>query len=100
DGNQNIAYTNPYGQVMLKSFKDTTTSDETVDFYEYDAAGRVIMHAAPSAVLDYDDTYADLLHWNSTNYALLSDTDGLLDRYGYASTTTATSTAPGDVAGL
>src|SRR5205823_1104459 len=37
--------------------------------------------------------------WTGSSYEFLRDTQGLISLYGYATTTTATSTAPGDVAG-
>src|SRR5262249_12466110 len=95
-----IVYTNPYGQVMLKAYKDVASGQQWVNFYQYDLQGRVVVAADPSAVLGYDDSYADLLHWNGSDYALMNDWQGLLYRYSYAATTTATETIPGDVAGM
>jgi RHS repeat-associated protein len=63
DGNENIVYTNAYGEVMLKAFHDTTTDQRWINFYKYDGSGRTVMAADPSAVSGYDDTHADLLHW-------------------------------------
>jgi RHS repeat-associated protein len=100
DGNQNIVYTNAYGEIMLKAFKDTTSNLQEVTFYEYDYKGRVVLMADPSAVSGYDDTYADLLHSTGTSYAYLRDTAGMITLYGYATTTTATETDPGDVDGF
>jgi YD repeat-containing protein len=99
DGNQNIVYTNAYGEVMLKVLKDVTTGQQWCTFYQYDLQGRAVIKAEPSAVSGYNDTYADLMHWTGSNYEFLRDTQGLITLYGYASTTTATSSAPGNVAG-
>ena len=72
DGNENIVYTNHMGQVMLQVFHDTDTDDEWATYYRYDADGRVVLRAEPSAVSGYDEQYADLVHddgeatWNSS----------------------------------
>jgi RHS repeat-associated protein len=100
DGNQNVVYTNAYGEVMLKVFKEVSTGREWATFHQYDLQGREVLRAEPSAVSGYSEAYADLLHWTGTGYEFLRDTQGLITRYVYASTTTATETAPGDVAGL
>jgi hypothetical protein len=99
DGNQNIAYTNFAGEVMLQVFRDTTTEQEWATFYKYDSAGRVLWTAAPSAVSGYDDSKADLLDEESDNYTYLRDDVGLIQTTSYYSTTTATSTTAGGVAG-
>ena len=67
--------------------------------WRYDAEGRVVLAAGPSAVTGYDDAYADLLHMVSGNYQHLSDSEGLVTTYAYAGSTTATGTTAGDVAG-
>jgi len=84
---------------MLKAFTDTTTSDTWINYYKYDADGRMILHANPSAVTGYDDTYADLVHFVSGNAQYLSDSDGLISTNEYAATTTAMPSTAGDVAG-
>src|SRR5262249_14597452 len=61
DGNQNIVYTNTYGQVMLSAFKEVATGNQWINFNQYDTSGRLILTASPSAVTGYNDTYADLL---------------------------------------
>lgn len=99
DSNQNIVYTNAYGQVMLSVFHDTTTDQSWGAFYQYDSQGRVLLQANPSAVSGYNDSYADLLHNVSGSYQYLNDSTGLLAAYSYATTTTATESAPGSVAG-
>ena len=62
DGNVNITYTNAYGNVMLNIYEDTTTSQQWATYYKYDASGRCILMAQPSAVTGYDDSYADLVN--------------------------------------
>ncbi len=99
DGNENIVYTNAYGEIMLFAYHDTTSGDKWIDFYQYDSSGRVTLAASPSAVAGYDDSYADLLHQVSGNYVYLSDSAGLITTYDYYTSTTATSTTAGGVAG-
>ncbi len=99
DGNENIVYTNYAGEVLLSVYKDTTTSDEWLTFNKYDSSGRLIQMAAPSAVSGYDDTNADLLHNQSGNYQYLNDSTGLIQNISYGSSTTATSSTAGNVAG-
>ncbi|MBA4192465.1 MAG: hypothetical protein C0467_31235, partial [Planctomycetaceae bacterium] len=99
DGNTNTVYTNAQGDVMLKAYTDTTTSQTWIEYYEYDSAGRVILSAAPSAVTGYNDTYADLVNFVSGNAQYLSDSDGLIVTHTYGSSTTATSSTAGDATG-
>jgi RHS repeat-associated protein len=99
DGNENIVYSNFAGEQMLGVFEDTATGQQWDTFYQYDNQGRVILQANPSAVTGYNDGYADLLHNQNGHYQYLSDHSGLITLYDYASTTTATESAPGRVAG-
>jgi hypothetical protein len=99
DGNQNIVYTNAARQVMLRVFKDTATGQEWRTFYRYDAGGRVILAANPSAVTGHDEAFADLLNNQSGNYQYLADTAGLVTTWTFGATTTATETTAGDAAG-
>jgi RHS repeat-associated protein len=99
DGNQNIVYTNAYGEVMLKVFKDTTSGNTWPVYAQYDSAGRVVLTAAPSAISGYDDTKADLLYKVSGNYQYLNDNSGLLALADYASSTSASGSTAGSVAG-
>src|SRR5262249_7255699 len=57
-----------------------------------------VLDAAPSAVSGYSDTYADLLHNQNGTYQYLNNSSGLITRFDYYSTTTATETAAGGVA--
>jgi hypothetical protein len=43
-------------------FNDVTTSDEWITYHRYDAGGRLILTANPSAVSGYDETRLDLLN--------------------------------------
>jgi len=83
DGNETIVYTNYRGEMMLKVFHDTTSGDKWATFYKYDADGRLILTAQPSAVTGYDDSNADLLAESSGNYSYLSDSAGLITRLSY-----------------
>ena len=81
DGNQNIVYLNHAGQTMLKVFQ--SGDNQWLEFWRYDVNARVVLHAHPSAVSGYDDTYADLLNYNSLTgtYEFLRDDEGLLEMY-------------------
>ena len=84
---------------MLVDYEDTTTSQHWDTFYKYDSSGRLILQAQPSAVTGYNDTYADLVHSVSGNYQYLSDSTGLIQTIDYYSSTTATTSTAGGVAG-
>ncbi len=99
DGNQDIIYSNFAGEQMLHIFLDTSSGQKWETFYQYDDQGRVISMANPSAVTGYDDSHADLLNNQNGHYQYLSDNSGLITRYDYYSTTTATETTPGGVTG-
>ncbi len=114
DGNQNIVYTNAYGQVMLHDFVNPANANQRwVDFYKYDNAGRLVLHAQPSAIQPdqnnppkyYDDTFvepapasaADLLKLVNGNYVYLNDSAGLIETTTYYTSTTATEPPPPDL---
>lgn len=99
DDNQNIVYTNGFGQVMLKVFTDTHTEQSWATFYQYDDQGRLLLEANPSAITGYDENAPDLLVNQAGNYEYLRDNEGLLTRYAYFAETTAGETTPGGVAG-
>jgi RHS repeat-associated protein len=99
DGNQNIVYTNAYGEVMLQVYHDVTSGLNWETYYQYDGAGRIILTANPSAVTGYDDSHADLLNNQSGNYQYLNDSAGLIQKTDYYTTTTAGETTAGGVAG-
>lgn len=83
DGNQNIVYLNYAGQTMLKVFQ--SGADQWIEFARYDDSGNVIMCAHPSAVSGYDDSYADLLNYDSGSgtYEYLRDNAGLIETSSY-----------------
>jgi len=100
DNNQLIVYSNFAGEAMLTVFYDTTTLQKWETFNKYDSAGRVILRALPSAITGYDDTKSDLLNSVSSNYQYMRDSSGLVEITDYASSTTATPSTPGNVAGF
>lgn len=99
DGNQNIVYTNYAGQVLVKVAKDVTAGKQWIDVYRYDNVGREELHATPSATTGYSESYPDLINFASGNSPYLSDNAGLILRKVYYTSTTATTTAVGGVAG-
>jgi RHS repeat-associated protein len=99
DGSTNTVYTNASGQVMLEVFDDAGASGEWRRYYRYDSAGRTILEAGPSAVTGYSESNADLVGYSGGNATHLDDDDGLVTAYTYASSTTATTSTPGDAAG-
>ncbi|MCI0738944.1 MAG: hypothetical protein L0Y72_07860, partial [Gemmataceae bacterium] len=100
DGNQNIVFTNYAGQVMLHVFKEVSSGNQWISYFQYDGLGRLLLAANPSAVSGYDETKPDLLNNQSGNYQYLRDTSGLIEVRTYFTTTTATETAAGSVAGF
>lgn len=65
DNNQNIVYTNAWGQVILKVFKAGT--DEWFDYYQFDSKGRMTLQAASSAVASYTESSAGLVTLNASS---------------------------------
>lgn len=92
---QVVAYTNAYGQVMIKSTREivgSTVEREWPVYYRYDADGRVILAANTSAMnaIDgdyYDKDYADLVAESDGDAAYLKDASGLFTVYVYAGST-------------
>jgi RHS repeat-associated protein len=99
DGNENIVYTNYAAEVILTDYRDTTTNQDWDTFNKYDSQERLVLDAAPSAVTGYNDSYADLLHNANGTYQYLSNTSGLISTTDYYTSTTATETTAGGVAG-
>jgi YD repeat-containing protein len=90
DGNENIVYSNAYGEPMLVVFHDTTANQKWINLYQYDSSDRCVLAASPAAVGGYSPGSADLSPTLTT---------GLITTFDYYSLTTATSTAAGGVAG-
>ena len=80
DGSQNIVYTNYVGQILLKQFNDD--SDGWIEYHKFDGDGHEIQAANPSAVLLYNDLFANL----AVTLQLL---DGFIRVTDYYATTTA-----------
>jgi hypothetical protein len=99
DLNENIVFTNGYGEPMLNVFHDQTSGQEWDTFYKYDSQGRLVVVANPSAVSGYDENQPDLLNNQSGNYQYLLDNAGLITHMDFYGTTSATETAAGGVAG-
>jgi hypothetical protein len=97
DGSTDTIYSNYAGETMLDSFTDATTLITTNTYYRYDIAGRAILEAMPSAVIGYDDSYADLVNYQNGTYQYLSANSGLIDLTTYYTSTTATAMTPGGV---
>jgi RHS repeat-associated protein len=71
-------------------------------YTRYDAGGRVVLAAAPSAVTGYWEGSADLINDPNSpggNAEGLADNAGLIQTWAYGTSTTATSTTAGDVLG-
>jgi RHS repeat-associated protein len=96
DSNQNIVYTNNFGQVILSIFKDTTSGQQWREYRRFDADGRVILSAGPSAVSGHDEASIDLVGYSGGNATHLSDSAGLVQEFIYY---TPTDTDPGASAG-
>jgi RHS repeat-associated protein len=106
DGNENIVYTNAYGEVMLSIYHDTASNLNWPTFYQYDNQGRLLLQADPSAVLppapmDSYDNHADLLNYQGplNGYQYLARAAGKILRWDYYTMTTAGDPAQGGQAG-
>jgi hypothetical protein len=83
--------------MMLYAATDAITGQTRINYWKYDSTGRPILAAEPSAVNGYSDTYADLMDFSLGVSPYLNDTTGLIQTKAYGSSTTATSSTPGDV---
>jgi len=92
-----VTYFNYVNEPML--FVHQENSLEWCTFFEYDASATLVLVAAPSAVSGYDETKSDLMNDQSGNYQYVRDSLGLIGTFTYGSSTTATSSTAGDVAG-
>ena len=92
--NQQIVYTNSYGEPMLDVF--VSGSNNWENFTKYDPLGRVILTANPSALTGYDDRQADLLNSQGGTYYYMNNA-GLVRVFDYFSSpnTAGESTAGG-----
>ena len=67
DGTTNTVFTNYLGETILSVYTDAS-SNKWMTYYEYDASGRVIETAAPSAVTGYSTSQADLVTGTTSYY--------------------------------
>ena len=100
DGSVRTTYANKNGQQVLQVTQEPTTGKTWLSYTRYDSVGRVILQASPSAVSGYDDTLTDLVGYGSgSNATYLNDSVGQVVTTAYGSSTTATTSAAGDVSG-
>ncbi len=101
DGTVSTAYANANGQSLLNVTTEAGSGGRVwLSYTRYDSVGRVILRAAPSAVSGYSESLTDLVGYGSgSNATYLRDSDGLILTTTYGSSTTATSSTTGDVAG-
>jgi hypothetical protein len=97
DGSTDTVYTNFVAEVLLDDHYSPTSGLHTVEAYQYNEIGQLVLAAAPSAVSGYSDTYADLLNNSDGVYQYLNNSSGLITHYDYYTATTATETAAGGV---
>lgn len=103
DGNREIIFTNFYGQVMLHNMVEVI-GEENVriwsDYYQYDEEGRLLLHATPAAVAGYYEFFPQLIFEVEGENPYLRDNEGVITRYQYASSTSATTSTVGTAEGL
>lgn len=102
DGNEEVAYTNFAGQVMLSMFTDTATNQQWRTSYQYDGKGRLLVKAEPSAVTTHYEGSPDLVNSPASpggNAEAIADNTGLVHTFQFGNSTTATATAAGDADG-
>jgi RHS repeat-associated protein len=98
-------YTNVYGQMVLSSQQETSSSSQKWDnYYHYDAVGGLLYHATPSAVSGFNETKDDLVDFEEGNAVWLRDDIGVFEvnTFGISSSmsgTIANDTTPGDAVG-
>jgi len=86
DGNQNVAYTNYAGQVILKVFVRSGTAEKWYEYSQYSSVGLLVLRAESSAVLSYNETVPTLV--------TLQDNAGLVRLYDYYSASPGAGGAP------
>ncbi len=98
DGTQNIVYCNYATQVLVHITKEAVAPNrQWFHAYQYDAQGRVVWHAAPSAVTGCDESQPNL--GITTTSAFIRANAGLIETTVYGPSTTATAAAAGDIQG-
>jgi len=81
DTNQNIIYTNYLGQTLLEVFKDVTSGQQWLTFFQMDVLGRLNYKALPSSVTGYLETNPTLVLGTNIN------STGLIGTWDYYATT-------------
>ena len=103
DESQEIVFTNAYGEVLLTSQSDPSGSMATQNtYYNYDAEGRLVFTAHPSAVTGYDTSYDNLVGYDESGRSpYLNLRSGLItfDDYYAATSSGIDDTTAGGVAG-
>ena len=103
DGTTNTVYGNFAGATLAFATRETAAPNRTwISAYRYDAQGREIWHATPTAVTGITESANDLGLTGAvtTNAPNVLDVTGLIESTVFATTTTATPTVVGDVAGM
>lgn len=92
DSTINDYYFDAENRLLLKDLGGQVTA------YRYDNTGRLILAASPAAVSGYDSKLEDLLEYSGNTATYLRDSEGLIQTFTYATSTTATTSTAGDVA--
>ena len=89
DSSQIVVYCNYAGLAMLQVQIDPGGTNQWITAYIYNSDGLLIWTAQPSAVSGYDDSYDDLLHYDTGTslYAYLNNSTGLINVMNYYTTT-------------
>jgi len=92
DGSTNTVYVNHIGQPILTDLYDAASQTHTVTYNRYDADGRLVLSAEPSAFVlysggYYDEDLPDLVDYASGDSPYLSDTAGLFQVSTYYAST-------------
>ena len=80
DGAELVVYGNELGQPIVKELNQG--ADTWVEHWQYDAEGRMTLHATPAAVADYDNE-------TGPSSLVLDTDDGLIELFDYYASTTA-----------
>ncbi len=97
DGTVNAVYANAWGQVLLAATTEAGTGKTWATYTRYDAAGRPVLVAAPSAVSGFAEAFPDLVGYSGGDAYFLRDAVGLVRTFAYPAATTATDTVAGEV---
>jgi hypothetical protein len=84
DGSSNTVYTNYIGQVLISDLQDAD-DNSWIECRRYDANGRMVLHATPAAIDEYDDSYYD---FSASGAVTLHASAGLIELTEYGDGTT------------